>query len=146
MLLVTGLLAMGVAYLLTPSQLLIFKTSERRREEIAAHPASRDRFVTICYYRELDRQLAPDARIFFSGVVGPNNRLYYYYFARSCLFPREVEISFDHKADFQAGGFVGMDCASPEQLRTNGYDVMLQVGKDGNVSASPLTEKGALKQ
>lgn len=94
----------------------------------------------------MDRQLPPDAKIFFSGVVGPNDRLFPYFFARTFLFPHEIEISLDHKADYQIEGFRGVDCSSPDQLRTNGYDLMLKVDPDHHIYALPLTEKGALKQ
>lgn len=147
MLLVTGLLAVGVVFLLAPNDLTFLKMLEFHRASIIAHPETRDLHPTITFYRQLDKELAPDARIFFSGIVGPDNRhLFYYYFARSCLFPREVEISLDHKADFSSGAFKGIDCASPEQLRTNGYDVMLKVDSNSKVSVLPLTKKGALKQ
>lgn len=147
MLVVTGILALGTTYLVAnPIQLSLFRTIDRHRRDIIAKPSTRDLHPTITYFRELDRQLDPHARIFFSGVVGPNNRLFPFYFARTYLFPREVEISLDHRADFQIEGYMGVDCSSPEQLRTNGYDVMLKVEKDRHISALPLTGKGALKQ
>src|SRR6185437_10562771 len=124
MLLVTGLLAVGVVFLLTPDDLVSFRMLESHRAAIIAHPETRDIHPTITYYRQLDKQLAPDARVFFSGMVGTNymRRLFYYYFAQSGLFPRVVEISLDHKVDFSAGWFKGVDCTSPGELRTNGYD------------------------
>jgi hypothetical protein len=145
MLALTTLLAAGVAYILNPTQLRFFLTLEHHRKAILAQPENRDYLPNVSDFRTLDQKLPLDARIFFSGVVGPNNRLFPYYFARTFLFPREVEISLDHKADFQVQGFMGVDCSSPEQLRTNGYDLMLKVEKDHRISGVPLTEKGTLK-
>lgn len=132
--------------MLTPTQLRLFQALERHRAAILAKPETRDFLSTVAYFRNMDRQLPPDAKIFFSGVVGPNNRLFPYFFARTFLFPHEVEISLDHQADFQSEGFRGTDCASPDQLRTNGYDLMLKVERDYSISALPLTAKGAFKQ
>ena len=145
MLAVTTLLAAGVAFILTPTQLRFFLALERHRVSILAQPESRDYLPNVADFRTMDRRLPLDTRIFFSGVVGPNNRLFPYYFARTFLYPREVEISLDHKADFQPEGFMGVDCASPDQLRTNGYDLMLRVEKDRRIIGIPLTEKGILK-
>jgi hypothetical protein len=142
---VTLLLAVGVAFLLTPTQLRFFRTLERHRVAILAQPDNRDYLPNVSDFRALDRRLSMDTRIFFSGVVGPNNRLFPYFFARTFLFPREVEISLDHKADFQIEGFRGIDCSSPEQLRTNGYDLMLKVEKNLVISGVPLTQKGVLR-
>ena len=52
------------------------------------------------YGRALDRALPPDARVFFSGMVGETNgpKLGYYFFLRNYLFPREVAISLGDKA------------------------------------------------
>jgi hypothetical protein len=148
MLAVTALLAAGVAFMLNPTQLRFFLALERHRASILAKPETRDFLSDVGFLRKLDWRLPPDARIFFSGVVGPNDRLYPYYFARTFLYPHEVEISLDHKADFQIEGFMGIDCASPEQLRSNGYDMMLKVEKDKDdlILAVPLTQKGVLKQ
>src|SRR5690348_11352484 len=110
MLAVTTLLAAGVAFMLTPTQLRLFQALERHRAAILAKPETRDFLSTVAYFRNMDRQLPPDAKIFFSGVVGPNNRLFPYFFARTFLFPHEVEISLDHQADFQSEGFRGTDC------------------------------------
>jgi hypothetical protein len=144
MLAVTIILAAEVISMLTPTQLRFFMLLEQHRKMVIAKPDDRD-LVNLAFFRTLDRQLPPDARIFFSGVVGPNNHLGTYYFARSVLFPREVEISLDHKAEFQIDGFRGVDCVSPPQLRTNGYDLMLVSDKDSRTLAYPLTKKGILK-
>jgi hypothetical protein len=142
---VTALLTAGVVFILTPTQLRFFLSLEDHRKTVIAHPEIRD-FVNLDFLRELDRQLPPDARIFFSGMVGPNDHLAPYYFARSVLFPREVEISLDHKADFQIEGFRGVDCSDPYLLHTNGYDLALMVDKDLHTIAFPITKKGVLKR
>jgi hypothetical protein len=145
MLAVTTLLAAGLAFIITPVQLRFFLGLIRHRDSIIAQPATVD-FVNVGFLRALDRGLPPDTRIFFSGVVGTNDHLASYYFARSFLYPREVEISLDHKADFQVEGFRGVDCSSPDQLRTNGYDLMLKADKNQPFMALPLTPKGELRQ
>jgi hypothetical protein len=145
MLVVITLLAAGVAFIYNPTQLRFFLALESHRKLILAQPDARDYLPHVTDFRTMDRQLPKDTRIFFSGVVGPNNRLFPYYFARTFLYPREVEISLDHKADFQIEGFRGVDCASLDQLRTNGYDLMLIVEKDHRITGIPLTEKGVLK-
>jgi len=132
--------------MLTPQQLRFFLALERHRADILAKPETRDFLTAANYFRDMDRRLAPDAKIFFSGVIGPNNRLYPYFFARTFLFPHEMEISLDHKADYQVDGFRGVDCFSPEQLQTNGYDLMMKVEKDYSITTTPLSAKGVLKQ
>jgi len=130
--------------MLSPRQLRFFRALEEHRRMVVAHPETSD-FVNLFYYRYLDRQLPPDARIFFTGFASPNNRLFPYYYARSVLFPREVEISVDHRADFHDEGFIGVDYTSTDQLRTNGYDLILKVEPDHSISHLSLTKKGELK-
>jgi hypothetical protein len=146
MLAVTILLTAGVACILTPRQLRFFQALEQHRTAILAKPETLDFLTGAAYFRDMDRRLPPDAKIFFSGVIGPDNRLYPYFFARTFLFPHEMEISLDHKADYQVDGFRGLDCSSPDQLRTNGYDLMMTFNKDGSITTLPLTEKGVMKQ
>src|SRR5690242_1994571 len=100
MLVVTGLLAAAVTFIIAPSQPRGLEALARRRAEIISHPITRDLYPPIVFFRELDARLSPNARIFFSGMIGQENvrQMHYYYFARTYLFPREVEISLDHKA------------------------------------------------
>ncbi len=142
----TALLAAGVAFILTPQQLRFFQALERHRTDILAKPETRDFLIGAAYFRDLDRRLPPEAKIFFSGVIGPNDRLYPYFFARTFLFPHEVEISLDHKADYLVDGFRGVDCFSPDQLRSNGYDLQMKLDSNGNVVTFSLNEKGVPKQ
>jgi hypothetical protein len=146
MLAVTILLAAGAVFMLMPPQLRFFLALERHRADILAKPETRDFLNSAPFFRDLDQRLAPDAKIFFSGVIGTNDHLYAYFFARTFLFPHEIEISLDHKADYQVDGFRGVDCSSPEQLRTNGYDLMMRFEKDGSIFMLPLTQKGVPKQ
>jgi hypothetical protein len=90
--------------------------------------------------RRLDTLLPKDARIFMTGMVGHTNQgsLGYYYFFRNYLFPRDVEISLD-KGHFGKGGFYGITTDSPDVLRTNGFDLMINFAA-GQVI--PLTPKG----
>ena len=143
---VTILLTAGVACILTPTQLRFFQALEQHRTAILAKPDTRDFLTGAAYFRARARRGAPDAKIFFCGVIGPNSRLYPYFFARTCLFPHEIEISLDHKADYQVDGFRGVDCFSPEQLRTNGYDLMMKIDENQSILTLPLTQKGVLKQ
>ncbi len=98
------------------------------------------------YGRALDRALAPDARVFFSGMIGETNgsKLGYYYFLRNYLFPREVEVSLGDHAVFHEWGFAGTPCDSPAELQTNGFDLLVRYGPNG-FSLTPLTQKGVPK-
>jgi hypothetical protein len=141
---VTILLALTAVFMLWPPQYRFFLALEEHRKMVIAYPQLRD-YINLVNYRDLDRQLPPDAKIFFTGVVGPNDQLAYYYFARSVLYPREVEISVDHKADFQVEGFRGVDCGSPDQLRADGYDLLLKIEPPGALYHLSLTKKGEIK-
>lgn len=142
----TVLLAAGVAFMLTPEQLRFFQSLERHREAILAKPETRDSLTGVAGFRAINRQFPLDTKIFFSGMVGPNNHLYPYFFARTFLYPHEIEISLDHKADYRVDGFRGVDFINPEQLRTNGYDLIMKFVDDGSIITIPLTEKGVAKQ
>lgn len=100
------------------------------------------------YGRALDRALAPDARVFLSGMIGKDNggRGGYYFFLRNYLFPRTVEISLDGRAVFHEGWFEGIPCDSPAELRTNGFDLLLLMPTNSNnIEIIPLTQKGVPK-
>ncbi len=113
-------------------------------------PVQRD---SVCvglsaYGRQLDMHVAKDAHVFLSGIVGKENagRGGYYYFLRNYLFPREVEISADRKGLFTyKDGFKGVDATSIDELRTNGFDLLIKIGADNNIALQPLTEKGVPK-
>lgn len=146
MLAATALLAAAAIFLLTPTQLRFFRALEGRRAMILAKPETRDFLVGAAPFRDIGQHLAPDTKIFFTGVIGTNNSLYSYFFARTFLFPHDIEISLDHKAEYLADGFRGVDCSSPDQLRTNGYDLMMRFEKDGSYFMLPLTQKGVPTQ
>ena len=100
------------------------------------------------YGRALDRALAPDARVFLSGMLGKEKggRGGYYFFLRNYLFPREVDISLGDKAIFHDGWFEGTPCDSPDELRTNGFDLLLRMATNSDqIEIIPLTPKGAPK-
>jgi hypothetical protein len=92
--------------------------------------------------RELDASLDPSARVFVSGMLGPTNlpKAGYYYFLKNYLFPREVEISLDGKSFSGSDGFYGVPCSSPDVLRSNGFDLLIDF--NGNGQLIPLTPKG----
>jgi hypothetical protein len=93
--------------------------------------------------RELDAALPPDARVFVSGMLGPTNvsKAGYYYFLKNYLFPRDVDISLDGKSYGSNDGFYGVPCDSPDVLRSNGFDLMIQF-TDNRPELIPLTPKG----
>lgn len=104
----------------------------------------RDQFCVplAAYGRALDAALAPDARVFMTGMLGPTNQgsLGYYYFLRNYLFPRHVETSLDGHARNTMEGLAGVPCDSPDVLRSNGYDLMIQFSNN-QLHLIPLTPK-----
>jgi hypothetical protein len=99
------------------------------------------------YGRALDQALAPDARVYMSGMIGDNGgSLGYYYFLRNYLFPRHLEISLDGKGVFVSEGIVsGIASDDPELIRSNGFDLFIRF-TNNNMQLIPLTPKGELKQ
>ena len=99
--------------------------------------------------RRLDRVLSPDARVFVSGMIGETNGSIagYYFFLRNYLFPRDVQISLGGKTIFhEEGWFEGTPCESPEELRMNGFDLLIRYRCNTNkVELIVLTPKGALR-
>jgi len=93
--------------------------------------------------RQLDAALAPGARVFVSGMLGATNnpKAGYYYFLKNYLFPRDVEISLDGKSTCGKDGLYGVPCDSPDILRSNGFDVLLDFN-DNRPNLIPLTPKG----
>lgn len=96
--------------------------------------------------RQLDKALAPDARVFISGMLGQTNaaNLDYYYFLRNYLFPRDVEISTDTNLVFHEGWFEGSPYDSPEELKADGFDLLIR--GDHDFELIPLTSKGMPKR
>lgn len=92
--------------------------------------------------RQLDGVLPPDTRIFITGMVGTNcTSLGYYYFLRNYLFPRDVEISLDGHATFYRENWViGVPCDSPDVLRSNGFDLMIDFSNN-HMQFIPLSPK-----
>lgn len=98
--------------------------------------------------RQLDAAIAPDAKVFMTGMLGPTNSgsLGYYYFLRNYLFPRHLQISLDGKAINTRDGFLGVPCDSPDILKSNGFDVMIQFTNGQIQQIIPLTPKAAARQ
>ena len=92
--------------------------------------------------REFDAGLSPDARVFVAGMLGPTNlpKVGYYYFLKNYLFPRHVEVSLDGKAYSDGDGFHGIPSDSPDVVRSNGFDVMIEFN-DNRPRVIPLTPK-----
>jgi hypothetical protein len=110
-------------------------------------PVERDKLGApwAAYGRALDRVLAPNARVFLAGIVGPGNghRLGFYYFMRNYLFPRRVEISLGVEPVFRELWFEGVPGESPEALRAQGFDVLLRIPTfGGDPAIVPLTPTG----
>jgi hypothetical protein len=79
-------------------------------------------------FRRIDRLLAPEARLFASGLIGEANgrRLGNFFFAVYYLFPRTIDASLDELPRFTSGGWLeGRDCSSQDSLRARGYHVHL---------------------
>ena len=97
--------------------------------------------------RQLDAQIAPDAKVFMTGMLGPTNApsLGYYYFLRNYLFPRHVQISLDGNAINTRHGFTGVPCDSPDILKSNGYDVVILFSNGQIQNIIALTPKAARK-
>jgi len=114
-------------------------------------PIKRDSYCVplSAYGRTLDRALAPNARVFLSGMIGEANgpKLGYYFFLRNYLFPREVAISLGTDPVYhEAGWFSGTSCDSPAELQTNGFDLLLRMPTNSNnIEIIPLTQKGVPK-
>jgi len=91
------------------------------------------------YARNLDRTLPPHSRVFLAGMLGEENgpRLGVYYFLRNYLFPRDVAIS-RGKAIFHEGWFEGLPASGPDELRADGFDVLLEIEPDGSIRVTPL--------
>lgn len=113
-------------------------------------PVERDKMCIplAAYGRALDRALDKNARIFISGVVGTKNTGNggYYFFLRNYLFPRDVEISLGQPPVFTCEWAAGIDCDSPQVLQSNGFDLLVRLGSNGQVSLIPLTVKGVPRQ
>jgi hypothetical protein len=112
-------------------------------------PIARDErcIPTAMMARRLNERPPADTRIFVNGVVGTSNsaRETTYFFLRNYLFPRDVEISLDGKAAQTLEGFSGVPCESRDELRTNGFDVLIRFQTNNTIAVSPLTPKGILK-
>jgi hypothetical protein len=107
----------------------------------------RDSYCTslAAFARNLDLNLAPDARVFVTGMLGSTNfsRAGYYFFLKNYLFPRDVEISLDGRAVSGTDGFYGVPCDSPAVLQSKGFDLLVEVS-DNEPNLIPLTKKGEL--
>jgi len=113
-------------------------------------PIQRDSYCVplSAYGRALDRALPREARIFLSGMISKDNgtRTGYYFFLCNYLFPRTVDVSLDGKTVYHEGWFEGIPCDSPDELRTNGFDLLLRMATNSNnIEIIPLTPKGVPK-
>jgi hypothetical protein len=82
-------------------------------------------------FRQLDQAIAPDARVFASGLIGKENgrRLGNFFWAIYYLFPRHIAASLDVPPRFTSAGWLdGRDARSSEELLQRGYDLQLDFG------------------
>jgi hypothetical protein len=103
------------------------------RRLLPADPVRRDFMATSSSgnFRRLDQLIAPEAKLFASGLIGSENgrRLGNFFWAIYYLFPRRVEASLDTPPRFTSGGWLeGVDCGSVEELFNRGYDIQLNYG------------------
>ena len=77
--------------------------------------------------RKLDAQLPPDARVFLSGMLGPDirERMAIYYFLNYYLFPRDLDISLGEPAQLLATGSAPRT-PSRAELAAAGYDLEIE--------------------
>ncbi|MGH7942744.1 MAG: hypothetical protein ACREFR_16925, partial [Limisphaerales bacterium] len=126
-----GLLLAQLAWANNPESQLSLSNLDTRASELASitNLIERDAYCVplSAFSRELDARLAPDARVFVTGMLGTTNfpKTGYYYSLKNYLFPRPVEISLDGKATSGMDAFYGVPCDSPDVLRSNGFDVMV---------------------
>jgi hypothetical protein len=150
--LLTGIVAFGLVVIQfswanDPSNQLSLSNLDQRVRflESITNWVQRDSYCVplSAFSRELDVRLAPDARIFVAGMLGPTNfsKTGYYYSLKNYLFPRHVEISLDGRAVIGNDAFYGVPCDSPDVLRSNGFDLMIQF-TDNGPNLIPLTPKG----
>ena len=108
-------------------------------------PVEREKFHygNAATARRLDQVLAPDARVFVSGLLGRErgSRSAMYFFLQNYLFPREIEISLDGKAVFTNGVFEGVPCDSEEILQARGFDMLVEVTSPTTFRPIPLSLK-----
>jgi hypothetical protein len=134
----------------TADDALLALSQRAARLRQVSDPVERDRLCTplAAYGRALDRTLAPEARVFVSGILGKENgtRIGVFYFLRNYLFPRTVEISRDGRPQFHESWFEGVPGDSPDQLRADGFDVLVRFAPDGKrLETVPLTKRGEQK-
>jgi len=142
-----GVIAVQFNYEQDPGNQLALSNLDQRVPvlEGITNSIQRDRFCIplSAYGRWLDSALPPDARIFVTDMLGPTNAPSdgNYFFLRNYLFPRDVEISLDGHAISVSDGFSGVPCDSPEILKNNGFDLMI----NSQLQLTPLTPKGVPK-
>lgn len=143
-----GLLSSQFSYADDPGNQLSLQNLDNRvslLESTGTNWIQRDKYCMglSAYARSLDQVLQPGARVYLTDMLGATNapKLGFYYFFKNYLFPREVAISLDGKATNGFGGFSGIPCDSPELLKSNGFDLMIDFsGNQPNLI--PLTQKG----
>jgi len=106
-------------------------------------PIERDRYCIplSAFGRSLDAQIPTNARVFFAGMLGPENggKLGYYYSLNYYLFPRAVDISLGEPPTYNLlTGVRGRNPTSLDELAQAGYDLVLQQAPDGSFQSRVL--------
>jgi hypothetical protein len=121
---------------------------------LPADPVRRDFMATKSSgnFRRLELMIAPEAKLFASGVIGPENgaRLGNFFWAIYYLFPRQVDASLGAPPRFTSGGWLeGVDCGSSQELFNRGYDIQLDYGvgrpEDEQMRFVPLRPERAFR-
>jgi hypothetical protein len=115
-------------------------------EQLAKIPAIMGREYRILFVsgaaRYLDLSLPAEARVFMPEMTGPTNysKIMYYYYLTYYLFPREVGTSLDHVTRLTKNGFVGNTSTADEEIRTNGFDVRIDITPDAVMHPKALRD------
>lgn len=84
--------------------------------------------------RSIDAQIPTNARVYLTGMLGPegSGNLGYFYFITYYLFPREVAISVGQPPVYSLAGVAqGRNPTNFDELAQAGYDLVLQPTPDG---------------
>ena len=128
-----------------PSQPGMFSQYQQRATMLAAEadPIKRDSMCIplSAFGRSIDTQIPTNARVYMSGILGPegSGNLGYFYFLTYYLFPREVALSLGQRPVYNLSGAVqGHSPASFDELAQAGYDLVLQPMPDGRWESRAL--------
>ena len=91
--------------------------------------------------RSIDAQIPTNARVYLTGMLGPegSGNLGYFYFLTYYLFPREVAISLGQPPVYDLAGVAqGRNPTNFDELAQAGYDLVLQPAPNGRWESHAL--------